>query len=176
MRRSDRHSARQEDDAPTTDLNSKKATAYYYEADESYNDLSRSSTLTGHTSNDELRYTDLPKIPIRRRHLASDINALGLQFVATMQILKRNIAQRAFRRFKLTDALQQHFHVVHLHTNLDLSISDLYSSLNDSFLKEGTPWGRGNWSWPHLAFGASFTTATFRSWGDLQNLGAFRLG
>ncbi|KAL9583146.1 MAG: hypothetical protein Q9212_002875 [Teloschistes hypoglaucus] len=92
-------------------------------------DLSQSSTRTEHTIQRDVQYTDLPKLPIRRRHLASDMNALGVQFVATMEILKRNIIQRTLCRDQFSKGLRQRHRVMHVHTNPDVSILELYSSL-----------------------------------------------
>ncbi|KAL8660355.1 MAG: hypothetical protein Q9202_006626 [Teloschistes flavicans] len=117
------------DAPPTVDVDGDKATFYDNDGSRSWEDLSRSSTLTEHTIQYELRYIDLPKIPIRRRHFTSDMSVLGIQFVATMEIFKRNIVQRAFRRDQFNKTLQQSYRVVHLHTVPDMSISDLYSSL-----------------------------------------------
>lgn len=92
-------------------------------------DLSRTSTLIEPGLKDEITYDDLPKTPLRRRHLISDMNTLGIQFVATMVIFKQNLLQRVSRQVSLNKILQQRFCVVHLHTSPQTSIKDLYSSL-----------------------------------------------
>ncbi|KAL8627357.1 hypothetical protein Q9189_006944 [Teloschistes chrysophthalmus] len=117
------------DAPPKFDVHGDDATLCDSESNRSCGDLSQSSTWTEHTTQRDIRYTDLTKLPIRRRHLVSDMNALGIQFVATMEILKRNIIQRTLRRDRFSKGLRQRHRVMHVHTSPDTSILELYSSL-----------------------------------------------
>lgn len=117
------------DAPPKFNIDGDDVTIYDSEYNRSCGDLSQSSTRTAHTIQRDVRYVDLPKLPIRRQHLASDMNALGVQFVATMKIFKRNIIQRTFRRYHFSKGLRQRHRVMHVHTNPDVSILELYSSL-----------------------------------------------
>ncbi|KAL8842046.1 MAG: hypothetical protein Q9170_000649 [Blastenia crenularia] len=85
-------------------------------------------------------YAELPKIPIRRRYFFADLAALGTQFKWTMVIFKRYLLQRIFRHRQDLEA-QQEFQLVHLHTDLTVTIDDLnnITHRNQSFDTQNVP-------------------------------------
>ncbi|KAL8813761.1 MAG: hypothetical protein Q9200_000014 [Gallowayella weberi] len=78
---------------------------------------------------DELAYTDLPKIPLRKDSLLSDLSTLRQQFVNTVAIFPMLIRHRFPKQSPKSGLLEDAYRLVHLRTDSRTSPGGLYESL-----------------------------------------------
>ncbi|KAL8806810.1 MAG: hypothetical protein Q9182_001070 [Xanthomendoza sp. 2 TL-2023] len=83
----------------------------------------------GPTNMDELAYTELPKIPLRKNSLLSDLSTLRQQFVNTVTIFPMIIRCRVSKQHSKSQLLQDAHRLVHLRTDPGTSLKELYGSL-----------------------------------------------
>ncbi|KAL8867087.1 MAG: hypothetical protein Q9174_005887 [Haloplaca sp. 1 TL-2023] len=88
-----------------------------------------SDPSTAPSVEDEVRYYELRKIPLRRQHFRADMKKLSTQFATTMTTFRRHVVQRLLARKPLRRPSYQHFVLIHAYTNSDVSIKDLYYAL-----------------------------------------------
>ncbi|KAI4112997.1 MAG: hypothetical protein LQ345_005942 [Seirophora villosa] len=89
-------------------------------------DVSDTTALLENGRGDEITYAQLPKIPIRRKHLMADMANLMNQFANTMIVLQHFVARRALSFRPTREHYQEEFQIVHLHTEADLPLWNMY--------------------------------------------------
>ncbi|KAL8956829.1 MAG: hypothetical protein Q9193_005750 [Seirophora villosa] len=98
----------------------------YFEWLERERDDSYTTALLENGRGDEITYAQLPKIPIRRKHLMADMANLMNQFANTIIVLQHFVARRALSFRPTLERYQEEFQIVHLHTDADIPLWNMY--------------------------------------------------
>ncbi|KAL9047464.1 MAG: hypothetical protein Q9206_006765 [Seirophora lacunosa] len=99
----------------------------YFDWWERERDVSDTTALLENGRGDEVTYAQLPKIPIRRKHLMADMANLMNQFANTMIVFQHFVARRALSFRPTLEQYQEEFQIVHLHTEADLPLWNMYN-------------------------------------------------